>query len=208
MPEFSWKVLQNPHGSDHFPVMLERKPPALSLLVRTPRWKLDKADSVLFQSQAVFDMNKIGSSTPDESNRYVADTILKAAHFWIPPTSGKLPLRCRPWSNENCAAARKRQNQVWAIFRRYSTYTNLVAFKRRSSQAGWTRKQAKRASWRTYISSLNSIVTGEEVWDKLHAVSGEYRSFTIPSIFSVSSTSASVTEQVNILGERSFWASI
>ena len=49
LPDFQWNVLQELHGSDHFPIVIE-----LNTQCKTPtlaRWNLSKADWVLFQME-------------------------------------------------------------------------------------------------------------------------------------------------------------
>lgn len=65
----------------------------------------------------------------------------------------------------------------------------------------WTRKQTKRQSWKAYISSLTSLVSAKESMNRFHKIQGDYCSFTIPLIAPGSSSSASLVDQVNLLGE-------
>ena len=137
--------------------------------------------------------------TPEDATLYVTDCIINAASTSVPQTSGNLPRRCKPWWNEECASTRKSQNKAWGIFRRYPTFLNLIEFKKKRAKARWTRKQAKRASWTKYISSINSFVTSKEVWDRLKKVRGQYHAFQVPLFPSVS---ASLTGQANFLAEH------
>lgn len=54
-PCFTWNVLNNPFGSDHFPIVLESVVKLPSLLKRIPRWKLDKADWSRFGLHSTLD---------------------------------------------------------------------------------------------------------------------------------------------------------
>lgn len=102
LPCFSWKVLDNPFGSDHFPVVLESLVDLPRLHKRMPRWKLDKADWKRFSQAATFDASLLAIMTTDEATSYVTEQIVNAAEQSIPRTSGNLPKKCKPWWNEDC----------------------------------------------------------------------------------------------------------
>lgn len=197
-PDITWKVLQNPYGSDHFPIILEQAERLPVIPMRAPRWKLDKADWATFLAKAAIDTSLLLSLSPEKSNTYVTEAIINAAMNSIPQTSGKLPRRCRPWWNKDCDASKKRRN----IFRRYPIVANYIEFKKTNAQFRWTTKQAKRKSWKAYVSSLYSFVSTKEAWDRFHRIQGDYRSFTIPFISPVSSSSALLLDQANLLGKH------
>uniref|UniRef100_A0A147BLN2 Putative tick transposon n=1 Tax=Ixodes ricinus TaxID=34613 RepID=A0A147BLN2_IXORI len=199
LPCFSWKVLDNPFGGDHFPVVLESLVDLPRLQKRMPRWKLDKADWKRFSQAATFDASLLAILTPDEATRYVTEQIVNAAEQSIPRTSGNLPKKCKPWWNEDCSTTLTRQNKAWDVFRRYPTVHNKIEFKRRKAQARWTRKQAKKKSWIKYLSSISSFVAAKEVWDRIRKVKGDYRCFTIP-LFNL--PVGSVKDVANVLAQH------
>lgn len=86
-PEFSWKALQNPYGSGHFPITLERKVSLPGLLMWMPRWKLNKEGCTLFEMKAFLDPNTLTNLSPEESNRSVTKAIISTATISIPLTS-------------------------------------------------------------------------------------------------------------------------
>ncbi|GFT36082.1 CCHC-type domain-containing protein [Trichonephila clavipes] len=48
----TWSVLDNPLGSDHFPVVISYATPIACATIRQPRWKFDQADWKTFRTQA------------------------------------------------------------------------------------------------------------------------------------------------------------
>lgn len=65
VPDFTWRALQNPYGSDHFPEILEQAEPLPVNRMRAPRGKLDEADWATFQTKAAFDTSVLVSLSPE-----------------------------------------------------------------------------------------------------------------------------------------------
>ena len=198
-PHFTWKVLDNPFGSDHFPIVLESNVQLPSLLKRIPRWKLDKADWSLFGLHSMLDASLLSAMSPEDATLYVTEQILSAAQLSIPRTSGNVHKKCKPWWNEECATTRADQNRAWSKFRRCRTSRNLARFRQRRAKAHWTRKQAKWKSWMKYVSSLTSFVPAKEAWDRYRKINGYYRCLAIPTF---NAPSSSLVDIGNILGEH------
>ena len=129
LPCFSWKVLDNPFGSDHFPIVLESLIPLPTILKRISRWKLEKADWGLFKLEATFDSSLLETMTPEEATLYVTERIITAARQCIPQTTARLPSRCKPWWTTECSTTRQKQKKAWDVFRRYPIPRNLLEFK-------------------------------------------------------------------------------
>ena len=78
-PCFTWKVLDNPFGSDHLPIILESFVPVPSIPTRLPRWKLEKADWSLFGLEATLNPSLFLHMSPEDATLYVTDCIINAA---------------------------------------------------------------------------------------------------------------------------------
>lgn len=52
--------------------------------------------------------------------------ILDSAKQFIPQTNGRVFRMQVPWWNEDCRVARKKQDKVWGIVRRYPNAENMV----------------------------------------------------------------------------------
>lgn len=198
---FTWSVLNNPYGSDHFPVHLTPMQHLPRLPFSSPRWKLSSANWELFQKN-VPSLNLSEPRSVDEENSMVTRAIIEAAHTAIPRTSGKLPKRPKPWWNEDCRETRNKQNCAWTRFRRYPTAINLLKFKQLRARARYVRKQAKKTSWCSYTSSINSSTPTKIVWDRLGRMDGEYRQFSIPLLSPLDDTVSTLKDQANILGKH------
>lgn len=197
---FTWRVITNPYGSDHYPVMLERTLPPVTRSQRAPRWKFNEADWARFEQSTLLACTSLGEITIDDMNELLSKHILAAAIVSIPMTSSRLPKRPKPWWNNECSETRKKQNQAWGRFRRYPTQINLIEFKKRRARARYVRRQSKRTSFQAYASSINSSITTKELWDRIRKVNGIYRAFSLPLLTKNGLCPESLNEQADILG--------
>ena len=62
----------------------------------------------------------------------------------------------KPWFNDDCKKAIAERKSVLRQFNPRPTQENLSKFKITRAKALWTIKQSKSASWRQYVSRLNS----------------------------------------------------
>ncbi|GFW70660.1 CCHC-type domain-containing protein [Trichonephila clavipes] len=63
----TWSVLDNPLGSDHFPVVISYATPIACATIRQPRWKFDQADWETFRTQADITEDMVSSGSIDEA---------------------------------------------------------------------------------------------------------------------------------------------
>ena len=91
--------------------------------------------------------------------------IYLAAEKSIPRTSTKHPNK--PWFNDDCKKAIAEQKSVLRQFNLRPTQENLSNFKIARAKARQTIKQSKRASWRQYISRLNSRSSVKKTWEMI-----------------------------------------
>ena len=92
-----------------------------------------------------------------EINKAVADitqSIIQAADISIPKSSGLLKRLSKPWWNEECKTAKKKQQKAWGIFRRYPTTRNYIAFKEARAKARKIRRKSQRETWTGYSAVL------------------------------------------------------
>lgn len=171
--DFTWRVLPDLYGSDHFPILIESldsEPQS-----RPPRWRLDKADWQRFEdlSSHVGLISDFGSC--NEAADYFADFLHSVALQSIPRTSGRFPKRPVPWWNEDCTRAVREKRAAYNRVCRYrGDPLYLEDFRRARARARRTFKVAQRGSWRSYISSITSRTPLTEVFNKVRKISGKF----------------------------------
>ena len=108
----------------------------------------------------------------DRAVSLVTQNIIRAADIAIPKSSGHPRKHCRPWWNENCQIAKKRQQKAWGIFRRYPTTTNYINFKEARANARKIRRKSQKDSWINYVSSITPNMSSKHLWQQVKKAIG------------------------------------
>ena len=97
----------------------------------------------------------------------------------IPRTSINPKHPNKPWFNDDCKKAIAERKSVLRQFNLRPTHENLSKFKIARAKARRTIKQSKRASWRQYVSGLNSRSSVKKTWDMIRKISGKNTSLNV-----------------------------
>ena len=177
---FSWSVLSDPMGSDHFPVWLECQCNVI-LGNRPLRWNMRRADWEAFQHQLELSLcGEDEAEGRDITIENITSVIINTAGSCIPRTSGKPRKPPVPWWTEACGDAIRARRRAFRAFDHRSTTENLIAFRRARAYARRVIQEAKRSSWRNYINSLNKNTHLSQVWSRIKRISGRYSSSPLP----------------------------
>jgi len=171
--DFSWRVLPDLYGSDHFPILLESiesEPQS-----RPPRWRLDKADWQRFTELSSPVRPLADFKTCDEAVTYFTDALHSAALQSVPKTSGRFPKRPVPWWSAACTDVVREKRVAFSRLRRHRGDPQcLEAFRRARARARRTLKEAQRSSWKAYLSSITNRTTLTEVFNRVRKISGKF----------------------------------
>ena len=130
--DFDWSVCEDQHGSDHFPIVIERV--IASAEDHNPKWKLNKANWEQFHSLC---NNFLDIENFDNSTDLVADftsSLTDISNTCIPKTSTN-PKKSNPWYNDDCKNAIRQRKHTLAKFCKYPTKENLNKVKIRRAKA-------------------------------------------------------------------------
>ena len=176
-PLFTWHADEDPMGSDHFPVWIEFRE-QISLGRRPPKWNLAKADWSQFQSR--LEEKFQCTSTESLSVATFTSKLIEAAQECIPRTSGAQQRAPVPWWSDSCLEAKRARKRALRAFDRNSTTANMVAYKKARAAARRTFNEAKKSSWRAYVSQLTRFTPISEVWSRIKRISGRSCSVPLP----------------------------
>jgi hypothetical protein len=178
MLDFSFNVVEDLHGSDHFPILLNTTNPEIS--EDTPdRFNFEKADWSLFRELTCTELELVHGTNVDELVAGVEDIIMTAAITAIPlkGKSNNIPV---PWFNEDCKVAkRERLRAQRALKRKYNVH-NKIAFNRCRARSRYTYKEAQKSFWRKYISTINKYASLSRIWKIVAKLSGKYKRSPTP----------------------------
>ncbi|KAG1713967.1 RNA-directed DNA polymerase from mobile element jockey [Nymphon striatum] len=169
--DFTWMVDGDLHTSDHFPIHVKGNGPPVK--GRPQRWKLHKADWTVFKQLCAEQLNI--SSFAEISDQYseFINILLEVAEISIPKTS-QYPKRFnKPWFNKDCKDAVRERKRLLRKFSLRPTSDNLSSYRQAAAAARRTIRQAKRESWRQYVSKLNSQSSIKSAWDRLRKIRGK-----------------------------------
>ena len=173
---FEWATYDDTLGSDHLPISLSyscdfvRTP-------STPRFNLKNADWGRFSKLVKLEI--IGETIDDKVNN-IQDCIIEGANATIPKTSTDSVKHRVPWWTPDCRRALCERNRAYRRFNRNVTTENFVLYKKARARARQVIKKAKRASWRSFVSTINPETPGIQVWATVSKINRKFKSRQIP----------------------------
>ena len=197
-PSLEWDVDTNPYGSDHFPTSLTYIGKGPNSSLSHSRFNEARANWNTFTETSKLHYTDIRHLHVEEATELITAHILDAAEKSMPRASGATRNPRRPWWNDDCRRAREAQNKAWGILRRYPTSENLISFKRAKALGKRVRREAKRESWRCFLTSINSYTDTHKVWTRIRKLKGQ-QTHSLPL---VSTTGDTLEDQANALAQH------
>ena len=176
-PDFNWKVFEDLHGSDHFPIQVSEIGPSVQQHPR--RWKLHKANWEEFKIHCEQSIHPNAFEDCENPAELFTSLLYSAAEKSIPRTSTNRKHPNKPWFNDDCKKAIAERKSVLRQFNLRPTQENLSKFKIARAKARRTIKQSKRTSWRQYVSRLNSRSSVKKTWDMIRKINGKNSSLNV-----------------------------
>ena len=102
-PDVNWKVVDDLHGSDHFPIQVSEVGP--SVQQRPQRWKLRKANWEQFRVNCEQTIHPNAFEDCENPAELFTSLLYSAAEKSIPRTSTNPKHPNKPWFNDDCKKA-------------------------------------------------------------------------------------------------------
>ena len=176
-PEFTWKVCDDLHGSDHFPIQVSEVGPSVQQCPQ--RWKLHKANWEQFRVQCEQSIHPNVFEECENPAELFTSLLYSAAEKSVPRASSNPKHPNKPWFNDECKQAIEERKSILRQFNLRPTQENLSKFKIARAKARRTIKQSKHASWRQYVSRLNSRSSVKKTWDMIRKINGKNSSLNV-----------------------------
>lgn len=165
----SWEVLDDNHGSDHFPITVRDTEKRSIPTLKRQRWKYNDAD-----------WKKYGESlTPPGtvSAETFEVTVIAAAETSIPRTSTKVSRRAVPWWNETVAEVIKRRRKALRKLRKLKPgdpkqTEALKAFRIARGVSLEAIKTAQSQSWTRFVTGISPALNSRENWRRINLFRG------------------------------------
>lgn len=169
--DFEWTVLEDTHGSDHFPIILKCTKNSNSNT--RPRWNLNKADWSLFTELCLKNITESKYENLEQPMETFTNDLIEIANKAIPKTGTNLKHSPKPWFDKDVKEAINKRKRALRKFKLQPTNQNLNVFKILRAQARKLIRQKKRDSWRVYISKLNERTPSSKVWQMIKKIQGK-----------------------------------
>ena len=170
--EVTWYTYSDGLGSDHLPIILklgqvdtagEAYLPLCKFRVKNVNWA---------------PYTDLATISPDGDNvdviyRSITGSILSAADQSLPKVS---PLRRRvlvPWWTPECREAIRVRNNAYRAFQHSPTDDRFIDYKKARAAARRVIREAKRKSWRDFVSTINRDTPTAEIWNAIKRINGK-----------------------------------
>ncbi|KAK4317776.1 hypothetical protein Pmani_011174 [Petrolisthes manimaculis] len=173
-----WLPIDDSLGSDHFPILIKYNSDTVKE-PSAPKFNVKKADWVSFTKSLNIEI--VGETIDDKVNN-IKDSILKAATATIPKTSIDSAKHRVPWWTPDCRIALCERNRAYRLFKTHISDENFRKYKLARARARRTIKQAKRDSWRSFVSTINSETSISNVWSTVKKLNKKKISLKITNI--------------------------
>lgn len=182
-PALNWKVDEDLHNSDHFPITITAAERNLNTPQTSTKWNLNKADWQQFTSLLDGDALITYSNTSiNEQVEQFTSVLVSAANKSIPKTRTTNSHPSVPWWNKRCRNSIQDRKKQLRHFRNNPTAENLIAFKKARAAARQNIRLSKQESWQAYATTINSHTPIKQVWQKIKTLNGKKASCKIPAL--------------------------
>ncbi|KAG5862034.1 hypothetical protein JTB14_027520 [Gonioctena quinquepunctata] len=129
--DHTWRVAEDLHGSDHFPIMITKNSSTKTPHTPEPKWKLDTANWDLFQEHIETKISTISiNNSIDNIISQFNEIIMQSASQAVGKTK-YIDDKIVPWWNSDCDRTIKQSRKTLNTFKRNNTTYNLIYLKRK-----------------------------------------------------------------------------
>lgn len=175
-----WHVKEDPHSSDHSPIIVTLTNSTQPETTRRPRWLFEQADWAGFQELVEKELDQYASPSIED----ITASIIKAASETIPRTSPNPGRRALHWWNDTTKAAVKHRRKKLRTFKKIKNklppdHPNTVQAKEEYQKARnacrQTIREEKEKSWTKFLDSINDQQSSAELWRRVNCLRGKRR---------------------------------
>ena len=165
--------------SDHYPIHLELNAPSeQSNFHFLPRWNFRKAAWEDFRKH----IDGKTTTEPPDINTFL-DTVLQAAHKYVPKTKPPQGFRNAPFWNIICNHAVAKRRRAWKLADRRGTVENVSKARQVEKETKETIRLEKSKSWETLSNTFNRFTPLSRIWTLIRRFSrGRHCNYKIPHL--------------------------
>ena len=136
-------------------------------------WRLHRADWEAFQQscgESLTISQFENEEGVDDPIALFTSKLHNIADKNIPKTSTAPKKLDKPWFDQGCRKAIDKRKKSLQKFKKHPTRQNLDGYKKDYAKARRTISEAKRQSWRAYVSTLNNNTSAKHTWQMLRSI--------------------------------------
>jgi ribonuclease HI len=126
--------------------------------------------------------------------------LLKIAEICIPKSSTDPKKPYYPWFNKECFETIKERRKAYNIFKKFPTQSNFINYKQKYAKARRIIRQAKKESWKKYVSKLSHKTSAKQVWQMIRKISGKFKSSPTKFLETTAGVASSPKDIADTLG--------
>jgi ribonuclease HI len=197
--DFNWKVDDDLHGSDHFPIILSAN--LAQEETECHMFKFSCANWPMFleltNSQLVAEA-VMGSDDPVNT---FTDILIHCAKQSIPTRSTEVRPPKNPWFDEECKQLRRARKRAQEKAVSAPTAENLHEYKRQRARCRYTFRNKKKQSWQHFCSTLNIKTSSRKVWKTIGRMKRKSTRFPVQALKKDSNIITDKKAVANLLAE-------
>ena len=176
---FDWTTEDETHGSDHFPIIISTENAPSH---KRPTFIEKKADWTEFYERTRIADEPMENTSVSNCVALFTEHVTSAAYASIPIATRQTLPKCVPWWTPECTAAKAERRRTQRLFQRTRLQCDLISMKRARAISVKTLKQTKKASWESFVSTLNVDTPMTKIWSRVKKMSGKYSPHTSPCL--------------------------
>lgn len=169
--DYKWRVCDDLHGSDHFPVFLEHS--SADPQDTHQHLNYNRANWELFSTLMESELEKEKILQSEDPAKYFTNIILENAQKAIPSSSRKPQMPKTPWFNEECKMINKERKKAQRQVFKNPTIANIRKHQQLRAKSRLVYKTAKRQSWKNFCSSISPKTSKKKVWNIIKKIKGK-----------------------------------
>ena len=162
-------------GSDHMPILTKIAIKAEeSVRGKRKQWIFEEGNWKNWENK--MKVTTVTPGSPNEESGEFINSMIDISKEVFKQTSNKVKQKYnKPWWSEECSRAIAIRRRAKRRMERSGRRFHIMEYRRAAAAAQRILNKTRRASWRKYVSKINSNTTSKEIWDILSKFKGKYR---------------------------------
>ena len=183
------------YESDHFPIIIKR--PGQNTYPTGPRrYNFSRANWKEYMNCTILKTPE-PATCPNKRVAVLENTMNAAAEKCIPSVNMDPNQQPKiPWWNGLCDDAKREKKRASKRYYRTKLQTDWFEYQKCRARLRQVIRQARRQTWKAYVSTINTETTTAEIWKKVKKISGRYKAHNLPVLENEQQTRTSDPQKV------------